>query len=128
MTDDTTLEILRATPDRWSDVEELLGESGESGCWCQAWRGFDAKAISLGRSRPELLREACLAAAGAQVKHVIKWTVLVKEGTDIRPAFGVFQQRWGKATPPPVITVAMVAGLAGPDALAELEATAVVPE
>ncbi|MGI8828351.1 MAG: GNAT family N-acetyltransferase, partial [Candidatus Limnocylindria bacterium] len=44
-------------PDRWSDVEELLGVSGEGGCWCQAWRGFDAKSISGGRSRPELLRD-----------------------------------------------------------------------
>lgn len=57
MTDDTALEIVRASPDRWSDVEELLGVSGEGGCWCQAWRGFDAKAISGGRSRPELLRD-----------------------------------------------------------------------
>ena len=46
-------EIRPATPDRWEDVRELLGASGEKGCWCQAWRGFDAKAISGGRSRPE---------------------------------------------------------------------------
>ena len=57
MTDDEPLEVLRASPDRWSDVEELLGVSGEGGCWCQAWRGFDAKAMSGGRSRPELLRD-----------------------------------------------------------------------
>jgi len=57
MTDDATLEIVRATPDRWSDVEELLGVSGEGGCWCQAWRGTDAKSISGGSSRPELLRD-----------------------------------------------------------------------
>ncbi len=57
MIDDLSLEIVRASPDRWSDVEELLGMSGEGGCWCQAWRGFDAKAISGGRSRPELLRD-----------------------------------------------------------------------
>jgi GNAT superfamily N-acetyltransferase len=49
--------IVRATSDRWSDVMELLGASGETGCWCQAWRGFDAKALSRGRARPELLRE-----------------------------------------------------------------------
>jgi len=57
ITDDEPLEVLRASPDRWSDVEELLGVSGEGGCWCQAWRGFDAKAMSGGRSRPELLRD-----------------------------------------------------------------------
>jgi len=57
MTDDVPLEIVRASPARWSDVEELLGAIGEDGTWCQAWRGSDAKAISDGRSRPELLRD-----------------------------------------------------------------------
>lgn len=49
--------IRRATEDRWNDVVELLGASGEVGCWCQAWRGHDTKALSGGRSRPVLLRE-----------------------------------------------------------------------
>jgi GNAT superfamily N-acetyltransferase len=53
----TSLEIVPATDERWSDVVELLGESGEPGCWCQAWRGLDAKALSGGKSRPELLRQ-----------------------------------------------------------------------
>lgn len=51
------LEIVPATSDRWSDVQELLGISGESGCWCQAWRGLDTKALAGGRSREQLLRE-----------------------------------------------------------------------
>ncbi len=50
-------EIVPATEDRWSDVSALLDASGEAGCWCQAWRGHDAKARSGGRSRPELLRD-----------------------------------------------------------------------
>ncbi len=53
-------EIVPATVDRWSDVSELLGVSGEGGCWCQAWRGADAKALAGGRSRPELLRTQML--------------------------------------------------------------------
>jgi GNAT superfamily N-acetyltransferase len=57
MTDVATLEIVPATLDRWSDVREVLDGSGEQGCWCQAWRGLDAKALSGGKSRPELLRE-----------------------------------------------------------------------
>lgn len=57
MPDATNLEIEPATVERWSDVHELLNASGEAGCWCQAWRGFDAKAVSGGKSRPELLRE-----------------------------------------------------------------------
>lgn len=50
-------EIHRATPDRWEDVRAVLDGSGEAGCWCQAWRGLDAKALSGGRSRTQLLRE-----------------------------------------------------------------------
>lgn len=57
MSDEVSPEIVPATVDRFEDVKELLGVSGEAGCWCQAWRGFDAKAISGGRSRPELLRQ-----------------------------------------------------------------------
>ena len=57
MDEATSVEIAPATADRWEDVVELLGMSGEAGCWCQAWRGTDAKAISGGLSRPQLLRE-----------------------------------------------------------------------
>jgi GNAT superfamily N-acetyltransferase len=54
---DTAPEIHPATVDRWADVRELLDSSGEAGCWCQAWRGLDAKGLSRGKTRPELLRE-----------------------------------------------------------------------
>lgn len=57
VTDATDPQIVPATVDRWDDVWELLGASGERGCLCQAWRGFDTKALSGGRSRVELLRE-----------------------------------------------------------------------
>jgi GNAT superfamily N-acetyltransferase len=50
-------EIVPATIDRWSDVRAVLDGSGETGCWCQAWRGHDAKALSGGKSRTQLLRE-----------------------------------------------------------------------
>lgn len=52
-----SVEIVPATGDRFDDVSDLLGSSGEAGCWCQAWRGLDSKRLSGGRSRPELLRE-----------------------------------------------------------------------
>ena len=51
------VEIVPATVERWADVAKLLDGTGEQGCWCQAWRGFDAKSISGGKSRPDLLRE-----------------------------------------------------------------------
>ncbi|HEX2221437.1 MAG TPA: GNAT family N-acetyltransferase [Candidatus Limnocylindria bacterium] len=50
-------EIVPATADRWADVAQLLDDAGEHGCWCQAWRGTDAKALSGGKSRSQLLRE-----------------------------------------------------------------------
>jgi GNAT superfamily N-acetyltransferase len=52
-----TPQIVPATADRWDDVRKLLDGDGEQGCWCQAWRGTDAKALSGGKSRPALLRE-----------------------------------------------------------------------
>ena len=57
MTDAVAPKILPATPERWDDVRAVLDGSGEQGCWCQAWRGLDAKALSRGRPRTELLRE-----------------------------------------------------------------------
>jgi GNAT superfamily N-acetyltransferase len=57
MTGTRSIEIVPATESRWSDVVELLGASGEQGCWCQAWRGLDSKSLSGGKSRPRLLRE-----------------------------------------------------------------------
>lgn len=39
--------------------------------------------------------EAALAAAGAGLEHVIKWTIYVVEGEPLDPAFEVFQRVWG---------------------------------
>jgi GNAT superfamily N-acetyltransferase len=57
MTDDGTPKIVAATESAWADVREVLDGSGEQGCWCQAWRGLDTKAISGGKPRTQLLRE-----------------------------------------------------------------------
>ena len=57
MTDAGAPEIVPATEARWSDVRKVLDGSGEQGCWCQAWRGLDTKAISGGKPRTQLLRE-----------------------------------------------------------------------
>jgi GNAT superfamily N-acetyltransferase len=50
------LQIVRATIDRWDEVRELLGDSGEIGCWCQAWRGKDPVARATLEARPATLR------------------------------------------------------------------------
>lgn len=69
-----------------------------------------------------------LAAAGADLQHVIKWNLYVVQGQSMQDGFEVFQRIWGNRSNPPAITVAIVAGLAHPDFLAEMEAVAVIPE
>lgn len=66
-----------------------------------------------------------LAAAGATLGDVIKWTIYVVQGQEIGPGFGVFQRTWGGAPNPPAISVVVVAGLANPAFLVEVEAIAV---
>jgi len=71
--------------------------------------------------------EAALAAAGAGLEHVVRWTVYVVQGQPIQPAFAVFQEVWGRRANPPTISVLIVAGLANPAFLAEIDAIAVLP-
>ena len=66
-----------------------------------------------------------LRAAGASIHDVIKWTFYVVQGHDILPGIAVSQRVWGQEAPPPAISVIMVAGLAHPEFLIELEAIAV---
>jgi len=69
--------------------------------------------------------ETALAAAGATIYDVIKWSIYIVQGQDLRPGFEVFQQVWGQRPNPPAITGVVVAGLAHPAFLVELEAIAV---
>jgi enamine deaminase RidA (YjgF/YER057c/UK114 family) len=68
-----------------------------------------------------------LAAAGAGPEHVVKWNVFIVDGQDFRSGYAAFQRVWGDRPDPPVITAAMVKGLAHPDFLVEMDAIAVVP-
>ena len=72
--------------------------------------------------------QAALAAAGADLHHLIKWNMFVVQGQDLRAGLAVFQKVWGNRQNPPAITFAFVAGLANPDFLIEMDAIAVVPE
>jgi enamine deaminase RidA (YjgF/YER057c/UK114 family) len=72
--------------------------------------------------------QAALAAAGAELHHVVKWNLYVLQGQDLRTGFEVFQRVWGNRPNPPAITGVFVAGLARPDLLLEMDAIAVVPE
>jgi enamine deaminase RidA (YjgF/YER057c/UK114 family) len=68
-----------------------------------------------------------LEAAGAGPEHVVKWTLFIVEGQDFRAGYAAFQRVWGDRPDPPVITAAVVKGLAHPDFLVEMDAIAVVP-
>ena len=68
-----------------------------------------------------------LTAAGARPEHVVKWNVFIVEGQDFRSGYSAFQRVWGDRPNPPLITAAVVKGLAHPDFLVEIDAIAVVP-
>ena len=72
--------------------------------------------------------QAALAAGGAQLEHIVKWNVYVVQGQPIQEGFEAFQRIWGNRPNPPTISVLIVAGLAHPDFLAEMDVIAVVPE
>jgi enamine deaminase RidA (YjgF/YER057c/UK114 family) len=69
----------------------------------------------------------CLEAAGAQLEHVINWKIYILPEQDLHAGFAAFQEIWGQRPNPPTISVLVVAGLANPDFLIEIEAVAVVP-
>jgi enamine deaminase RidA (YjgF/YER057c/UK114 family) len=80
-----------------------------------------------GQARQSLLNvQAALAAAGATLKDVVRWTVAIVEGQDPREGFAAFQEAWGNAADPPAISVHIVSGLANPGFLVEIDAIAVV--
>jgi enamine deaminase RidA (YjgF/YER057c/UK114 family) len=72
--------------------------------------------------------EAALAGAGASLEQIVRWTIYVVQGQAVASGFAVFQEVWGNRPNPPAIVVLVVAGLANPAFLVEIDATAVVPE
>jgi enamine deaminase RidA (YjgF/YER057c/UK114 family) len=72
--------------------------------------------------------QIALQAAGAGLEHIVKWNIYLVQGRPIQPAFAVFQQVWGRRPDPPAITVVIVAGLANPEFLVEMDAIAIVPQ
>ncbi len=68
-----------------------------------------------------------LAEADAALSDIVHWRIALVQGASLQEGFAAFQEEWGQ-TPDakPAITVDIVAGLARPDFLVELTATAVV--
>jgi enamine deaminase RidA (YjgF/YER057c/UK114 family) len=81
-------------------------------------------ADGLGAQTEQALRNvlAALAAAGAVQQDVVKLTINLVQGGDIREGFAASQRVWGPHAT--AITVLVVAGLANPQALVEVEAIA----
>ncbi len=65
-----------------------------------------------------------LKAAGAAQQNVVKQTIYVVKGQDIREGFAATQKAWGNF--PTAISFIFVEGLGVPGALVEIEAVAVV--
>jgi enamine deaminase RidA (YjgF/YER057c/UK114 family) len=79
------------------------------------------------QARQALLNvQAALAAAGATLKDVIRWSVAIVEGQPVAEGFAAFREAWGDAADPPAISVHIVSGLANPQFLVEIDAIAVV--
>ena len=69
---------------------------------------------------------AALEAAGATYNDVIKMTIFMVQGNSLQDAYAAVQKVQPKDTLPSTVSFAMVAGLAVPDFLIEIEAVAVV--
>lgn len=68
--------------------------------------------------------ETALASCGATVNDLFKLTIYIVQGQDIRKGFEGAQGFLKKLKKPPVISGIIVAGLANPDYLVEIEAVA----
>lgn len=69
--------------------------------------------------------EVALRGAGVELANLVKLTIYLVQGHDARQAFGGAQPFLRRLNAPPVISVLVVAGLANPDFLVEIEAIAV---
>jgi reactive intermediate/imine deaminase len=69
---------------------------------------------------------AALAAAGAGMAHVVKFTVYLTDLADL-PAFRQVRDEYVSADYPPASSLVQVAGLVHPEARVEIEALAITP-
>ena len=67
---------------------------------------------------------ACLEAVDASVEDLILMKLYIVAGQDLRAGFGAWMEVWGGRANPPAVTGLFVSGLAHPDFLIEIEATA----
>jgi enamine deaminase RidA (YjgF/YER057c/UK114 family) len=70
--------------------------------------------------------QLCLKAAGATIEQLVQVKLYLAGDVDLRPGFGSWMAVWGNRPNPPTVTAIRVHGLANPDYLIEVEATAVL--
>ena len=58
---------------------------------------------------------------------VVKWTMFCVAGHPLEEGVAAFAEAWGRRPDPPAISAVIVAGLANPAFLVEIEAVAVLP-
>ncbi|HEY3139714.1 MAG TPA: RidA family protein [Acidimicrobiales bacterium] len=69
---------------------------------------------------------AAIVAAGASLNDVVRWTVSIIDGQPLQEGFAAFAEECGDVVDPPAISVQIVAGLANPRFLVEVDAVAVL--
>jgi len=72
--------------------------------------------------------QTALSACGATFENIVKLSIYLVQGQDLYRGFQVSQKYFGNLTNPPAISVLIVAGLANPNFLVEIDATAFIPE
>ena len=72
--------------------------------------------------------QTALAACGATFENLVKLSIYIVQGQDLRLGFQASQKYLGHLANPPAITGLFVAALAHPDFLVEIDAVAFVPE
>jgi enamine deaminase RidA (YjgF/YER057c/UK114 family) len=65
--------------------------------------------------------------SSADLDHVVRCSILIKDGVPLMEGFSAFMDVWGQRINPLAISVAIVSGFAVPGALREIEAFAAVP-
>lgn len=69
-----------------------------------------------------------LKACGANYDNLVKLNIYIVQGQDLQKSFEASRKLLSHISKPPVVNVLFVAGLAHPNFLIELEATAFLPE
>jgi enamine deaminase RidA (YjgF/YER057c/UK114 family) len=81
-----------------------------------------------GQARQALINlQACLRETNADLDHVVRWSILIKDGAPLYEGFAAFMEIWGERSKPPALTVALVNGFAVTGALCEIDALAAAP-